>query len=70
MEEKNTNIPSPEFQQYERVHMDWNGKRTTKIVSRWYEIDKDQWWYKVQNDETFYPGGAFCHVVESEDLLQ
>ena len=35
--------------------MDWNGRRQVKIVARWYEIDKDQWRYKIANDEAFYP---------------
>ena len=37
MDEKEIKIPAPEFEQYERVRLFWNGDRTTQIVARWYE---------------------------------
>lgn len=61
---KEIRIPAPEFEMYERVGMDWNGQRIVKIVARWYEYHKDQWWYKISNDEQFYPEGAFFHIID------
>ena len=39
-EQKTINIPAPEFELYERVNLSWNGEHETKIVARWYDIDK------------------------------
>ena len=55
-EQKTINIPAPEFGLYERVNLSWNGEHTTKIVARWYDYDKDDWWYKCSNmGDRFYP---------------
>lgn len=63
---KEIKIAAPEFEIYERVNLSWNGEHETKIVAQWYEYHKDQWWYKVSNDERFYPQGAFCHIINGK----
>lgn len=63
---KEIKIPAPEFGMYERVELSWNGERITKIVTIWYEMHKDQWWYKVSNDEEFYPESSFRHLTKEE----
>ena len=55
-EQKTINIPAPLFELYQRVNLSWNGEHTTKIVARWYDIDKDDWWYKCSHQgDRFYP---------------
>ncbi len=52
----NIDIPAPDFALYEFVTLHWNEKAySTKIVARWYDLDHQNWWYKVANDERFYP---------------
>lgn len=53
---KNIDIPAPKFELYELVALYWNSMALqSKIVARWYDLDHQNWWYKVANDERFYP---------------
>lgn len=41
--------PNPEFELYELVDLDWNGKQhKTQIVKRLYDPDLNQWSYEVR----------------------
>jgi hypothetical protein len=52
---KNIDIPAPKFELYELVTLHWNSMASpSKIVARWYELDRQTWWYKIANDEKFY----------------
>lgn len=54
-------IPPPKFEQYESVILQWNSQEyRTKIVRRWFDVDDGDgsWWYKVSEDERFYPEGV------------
>lgn len=67
VEQKTVDIPAPEFEIYERVNLSWNGEHETKIVARWYDYDKQQWWYKCQNQgERFYPQDLICHIIDGK----
>jgi len=62
-------IPAPEFGQYETVLKDFNGIELVQIVARWFELDKDSWWYKCAGeDHTNYPESAFSHVPPNFNL--
>lgn len=57
-------IAAPKFDLYEFVALYWNNQEQhTRIVQRWFSIDEsDQgiWWYKVAEDERFYPETVFA----------
>ena len=58
---KTVNIPAPQFVLYESVILYWNEREiATSIVARWYEFDRQSWWYKVSNDERFYSGDVLA----------
>jgi hypothetical protein len=63
-------IPKPEFELYQSVFLDMNEQGITQIVSRWYEFDKTQWWYRVKGKEgSFYPECAFSQLTCKLNLL-
>lgn len=68
-EQSAVKIPKPEFAQYERVLLDYNELCITQVVGRWYEFDKDSWWYKCSNQgDLFYPESALTHISDDFDL--
>lgn len=59
-------IPSPKFNQYEKVILFWQGSSfSTKILERNYSLDKGVWIYKLQNFQGWYSGDVIS--VESEN---
>ncbi len=59
-------ISAPKFDLYEFLTLHWNEQeRTVKVVRRWFDLDDNQWWYKVQNSEVLYPENAFSLVEDS-----
>ena len=68
-QDKTITVRAPEFAQYERVLLDYNQIRITQIINRWYELDKDTWWYQCSgNDTRTYPESAFSHIPEDFNL--
>lgn len=66
---ENINIPVPEFDLYEFVTLYWNEKAyPTKIVARWYDLDRQNWWYKVANNEQFYSADVLERRSTNTDL--
>jgi hypothetical protein len=59
MDRPTIQIKAPKFELYQAVTLYWNEKQyNTKIVRRWFDLDDRSdgyWWYKVSNDEQFYP---------------
>lgn len=50
-------IPPPKFEQYEIVTLYWNEEqRKTRVVERYYNLDKEQWLYKVGDSDDLYVG--------------
>ena len=74
--EKTATIPAPKFKQYERVLLDFNELAIVKITNRWYEFDKDSWYYQCHGETqgnyntraTALPQGAFTHISDNFDL--
>ena len=59
---KNIDIPAPKFELYELVTLHWNSVTLqSNIVARWYDLDHQTWWYKIANDERFYPVDVLEH---------
>ena len=53
-------IPAPKFDHYEFLTLYWNEQeQTVKVVGRWFDLDDNQWWYKIQDSEMLYPESAF-----------
>lgn len=53
-------IPAPQFELYEFVTLHWNEQeRQVKVVRRWFNLDDNQWCYKIQGSEILYPENAF-----------
>ncbi|MBD2093559.1 hypothetical protein H6F90_00120 [Trichocoleus sp. FACHB-591] len=49
------NIPAPKFEQYELVTLYWNKEQhETRVVERYYNLDKEQWLYKVGDSDDLY----------------
>ncbi|WP_009630411.1 hypothetical protein [Synechocystis sp. PCC 7509] len=53
-------IPAPQFDVYEFATLYWNEQeRTVKVVRRWFDLEDNQWWYKIHDSEVLYPENAF-----------
>lgn len=66
---ENINIPAPKFHLYEFVTLYWNEKTySTRIVARWYDLDRQNWWYKVANNEQFYSADVLERRSTATDL--
>ena len=52
---KSIEIPAPDFGLNQFVTLYWNDEEIkTRIVARWYDLDHQNWWYKIANSEIFY----------------
>jgi len=52
-------ISAPQFDLYEFLTLNWNEQeRTVKVVRRWFDLEDNQWWYKIQGSEILYPENA------------
>ncbi len=51
----NIDIPAPKFELHELVTLYWDSTtHQSKVVARWYDLDRQTWWYKIANDDKFY----------------
>ena len=74
--DKTVTIPAPEFEQYETVLLDFNELAIVQITNRWYEFDKDYWYYQCYGETQGYyntkatalPQGAFSHITDDFDF--
>lgn len=58
-------IPAPRFDLYELLTLYWNEQeRTVKVVRRWFDLEDNFWWYKIQGSEALYPENAFSVLTE------
>jgi hypothetical protein len=58
-------IPAPRFDLYEFLTLYWNEQeRTVKVVRRWFDLEDNRWWYKIQGSEVLYPENAFSVPTE------
>ena len=56
-------ISAPQFDLYEFVTLYWNEQeRKVKVVRRWFDLDDNQWWYRIQESEVLYPENALSLV--------
>ncbi len=54
-------ITAPKFDLYEFVTLYWNEQEQhTKVVRRWFDLEDDLWWYKIQGSEALYPENALA----------
>ena len=56
-------IPAPRFDLYELLTLYWNKQeQTVKVVRRWFNLEDERWWYKIQGTEVLYPENALSLV--------
>ena len=54
-------ITAPKFDLYELVTLNLNEQEQhTKVVRRWFDLEDNFWWYKIQGSETLYPENALA----------
>lgn len=59
MNKSTIKISAPKFDLYEFLTLYWNEQeRTVKVVGRWFDLDENLWWYKIQGSEVLYPENA------------
>ena len=47
-------IRAPKFEPEETVVLNFKGKRVTCIDKRWYELDRDTWWYQCTGEDVLF----------------
>ncbi len=60
-------ISAPQFDQYEFLTLYWNEQeQTVKVVRRWFDLEDNQWWYKIQDSEVLYPENVLRQLPNAD----
>lgn len=60
-------IPAPQFDLYEFLTQYLNEQeRTVKVVRRWFDLEDNQWWYKIQDSEVLYPENVLRRLPNAD----